>query len=163
MDSYSVDVNNEYQKAKSTFLRYSLSFSLLLTAIIVSDVLLVALAKEDYRINLIIAIIINILFVWAAIYFFSNIYSEVNAKYRYFKGYDSGLHPVEEIIFIKQSDELSYVNGLYVYPVLVKYVSNLSEQEKIIYTLHKDLDLKEGDKLTVTTYQRILINAEKHS
>ena len=161
--NYSVDVSNEYQKAKSRLFRYSLAFSLLLTTLIVSDVLLVVLANEDYLVNLIISIIITILFTWMAIYFFSNIYSELNAKYRYYKGYDSGIQSTDEIVVLKKSDELCYINGLYAYPLMVKYVSTLGEQDKIIYTLDKDLDLTEGDKLTITTYQRILIKAEKHS
>ena len=161
--NYSVDVSNEYQKAKSRLFRYSLAFSLLLTALIVSDVLLVVLANEDYLVNLIISIIITILFTWMAIYFFSNIYSELNAKYRYYKGFDSGIQSTDEIVVLKKSDELCYINGLYAYPLMVKYVSTLGEQDKIIYALDKDLDLLEGDKLTITTYQRILIKAEKHS
>ena len=161
--NYCVDVNGEYQKAKSRFFRYSLVFSLLLTALIVGDVLLVVLADEDYLINLIISIVITILFAWGAIYFFTNIYSELNAKYRYYKGYDSGIQSTDEIVVLKMGDELCYINGLYVYPLIARYVSNLGGQDKIIYALDKDLDLKAGDKLTVTTYQRILIKAEKHS
>ena len=160
---YSVDVGNEYQKVKSTFYRLSLLFSFLLTAVIVADVLLVALANEDYLVNLIIAIIISVIFSWFTIYFITNIYSDINARYRYFKGYDSGLHPIEEVVFLKKSDEPCYLNGLYVYPLIVRFVSNLSQQDKIIYTLNKDLDYLEGDKLTITTYQRVLIKAEKHS
>ena len=68
-----------------------------------------------------------------------------------------------EVVFIKKSDELSYINGLYAYPMAVRFVSNLESKDKIIYTLDKDLDLEAGDKLTITTYQRILIKAEKHS
>ena len=161
--NYSVDVSNEYQKAKSRLFRYSLAFSLLLTALIVGDILLVVLANEEYLVNLIISIIITVLFTWMAIYFFTNIYSELNAKYRYYKGYDSGIQSTDEIVIIKKSDELCYINGLYAYPLMVKYVSSLGEQDKIIYALDKDLDLAEGDKLTIITYQRILIKAEKHS
>ena len=161
--NYSVDVSNEYQKAKSRLFRYSLAFSLLLTTLIVSDVLLVVLANEEYLVNLIISIIITILFIWFAIYFFTNIYSELNANYRYFKGYDSGIQSTDEIVVLKKSDELCYINGLYAYPLMVKYVSTLGEQDKVIYALDKGLDLLEGDKLTITTYQRILIKAEKHS
>lgn len=160
---YAVDVSNEFQKAKSKFFRYSLCFSLLLTAVLVGDVLLIVLANEDYLVNLIISIVLSILFAWFAIYFFTNIYNELNARYRYFKGYDSGIQETDEIVFIKKSDELCYINGLYAYPVLVRFVSNLADKEKVIYTLDKDLDLSDGDKLTVTTYQRILIKAEKHS
>ena len=161
--NYAVDVSNEYQKSKSTFFRYSLGFSILLTLVIVGDILLVVLANEDYLVNLIISIIISILFIWIAIYFFTNIYNELNAKYRYFKGYDSGIQETNEVVFIKKSDELSYINGLYAYPMAVRFVSNLESKDKIIYTLDKDLDLEAGDKLTITTYQRILIKAEKHS
>ena len=161
--SYAVDVSNEYQKSKSTFLRYSLGFAILLTLVIVGDVLLLALANEDYLVNLIISIIISVLFIWMAIYFFTNIYNELNAKYRYFKGYESGIQETNEVVFVKKSDELSYINGLYVYPVAVRYISNLENKDKVIYTLDKDLDLEAGDKITITTYQRILIKAEKHS
>ena len=161
--NYYVDVSNEYQKSKSTFFRYSLCFAILLTLVIVGDVLLLVLANEDYLVNLIISIIISILFIWIAIYFFTNIYNELNAKYRYFKGYESGIQETNEVVFIKKSDELSYINGLYAYPVAVRYVSNLEDKDKIIYTLDKDLDLEAGDKLTITTYQRILIKVEKHS
>ena len=161
--NYSVDISNEYQKAKSILFRYSLGFSLLMTAVIIGDVLLIVLADEDYLVNLIISIVITILFTWVATYFFTNIYSEINARYRYFKGYESGIKSTDEIVFIKKSDELTYINGLYAYPVAVRFVSNLVSQDKIIYSLDKDLDLSEGDKLTITTYQRILVKAEKHS
>ena len=161
--NYRVDVTNEYKLAKSSILRHSLLFSLLLTLVIVGDVLLVILAKEDYLINLIIAIVVTILFSWFAIYFFTNIYQDVNNKYRYYRGYESGLKPTEEVEFLKKSDELCYINGLYVYPLYVRYAIGLSRQDKVIFTLDQNLDFEMGDKLTITTYQRILIEAEKHA
>ena len=161
--NYRVDVTNEYKLAKRAMLKHSLLFSLLLTLVIVGDVLLVILAKEDYLINLIIAIVVTILFSWFAIYFFTNIYQDVNNKYRYYKGYESGLKPTEEVEFLKKSDELCYINGLYVYPLYVRYAIGLSRQDKVIFTLDNNLDYEMGDKLTITTYQRILIEAEKHA
>ena len=163
MANYCVDVNGEYLKAKSKIFRYSLLFSILLTLVIVGDVLLVTFASEDYLLNLIIACVITVLFIWFAIYFISNVFGDIDARYRYFKGYQSGIQSVDEIIFIKQSDELCFVNGLYVYPLHVKYVSNFTEQERIIYTLEKDCGYALNDKLTIVTYQRILLKAEKHS
>ena len=82
---------------------------------------------------------------------------------RYYKGYEGGIKSTDEVMVIKSSEELTYLNGLYVYPVLVKYIDNLSSKEKIIYSLSKELGYQEGDKLTITTYQRILIEAEKRS
>ena len=160
---YQVDVNKEYQKAKSNYLRLSLIFSSIFACVLVADVLLILLAGEDYQINLIIAIIVSILFLWFAIYFFTNIYPDINNIYRYFKGYDSGLKPTDEVIFLEYSDELAYINGLYVYPLIVKYVSNLEGTDKIIYSFENNLNVKKGDKLTVTTYQRIILKMEKHS
>ena len=90
MDSYSVDVTEEYQKAKKTFLIASLIFSSLFTIVLVIDILLVALANEEYQANLIISIVITSLFAWFAIYFFTSIYQDINNRYRYFKGYQSG-------------------------------------------------------------------------
>ena len=156
-------MKQEYQKAKSNYLRLSLIFSSIFTCVLVADVLLILLAGEDYQINLIIAIIVSILFLWFAIYFFTNIYPDINNIYRYFKGYDSGLKPTDEVIFLEYSDELAYINGLYVYPLIVKYVSNLEGTDKIIYSFENNLNIKKGDKLTVTTYQRIILKMEKHS
>ena len=160
---YQVDVKQEYQKTKSNYLRLSLMFSSIFTCVLVADVLLILLAGEDYQINLIIAIIVSILFLWFAIYFFTNIYPDINNIYRYFKGYDSGLKPTDEVIFLEYSDELAYINGLYVYPLIVKYVSNLEGTDKIIYSFENNLNVKKGDKLTVVTYQRIILKMEKHS
>ncbi len=159
---YSVDVKNEYQVVKSKLFRISLLFSLILTAILVADVLLVTLSKENYIPYLIVSIVITISFAWFAIFFFTNIFSETNNKYRYFKGYELGLHPTEEVEFLRQSDELCYINGLYVYPVYVRYMSNLSAQDKVIFSLKNDLPYEMGDKLTLVTYQRVIISAEKH-
>ncbi len=161
--NYRVDINEEYKKAKSTYLKYSLLFSLILTLVLGADVLLVILAKEDYTVNLIIAIIITILFGWFTIFFFTSIFGDINNRYRYFKGYEEGLKPVEEIEFLKKSDELCYINGLYVYPIYVRYFIGLSVQDKVIFTLKNNLEYEMGDKLTIKTYQRILIEAEKHS
>ena len=111
---------------------------------------------------MIITMVVTILFSGFAIFFFTVIYSEVNAQYRYYRGYDSGLKSTDEVEFVKQGEELCYINGLYVYPVVVRYISNLTCQDKIIYTLKEQLHFQEGDKLTITTYQRILINAERH-
>ena len=160
---YSVDVNKEYQKAKSKLFRQSLLFSFVLAITIIADVLLVMLAGEDYLVNLIIAIVITILFSYFAIFFFANIYPETNGQYRYFKGYSSGIQPTEEVIFLKKYDELSYINGLYVYALVVRYASNIKSEDKVIYCLSNDLSLNEGDKLTISTYQRILLKAEKHA
>ena len=161
---YSVNVNKEYQIIKSKLFRSSLLFSLIFTIVLVADVLLVTLANEEYLVNLIISIVISVLFTWFAIFFLSNIYSDMNAKYRYYKGYEGVLKPTDEVIFIKMSDELCYINGLYVYPLMVKYITNtLKEEDKIIFTQSKDLGYVEGDKLTITTYQRIIIQAEKHA
>ena len=160
---YQVDVNKEYQKAKSNFLRYSLLFSLIFSLVLVTDVLLILFAGEDYQVNLLITIIISILFLWFAIFFFTNIYQDINNRYRFFKGYDSGIKPTDEVIFLASSDELAYVNGIYVYPLMVKYVSILEEVEKIIYSFNKEINYEQGDKLTITTYQRIILKMEKHS
>ena len=160
--NYRVDVEREYQKVKSKLFRLSLLFSLILTVVIASDVLLVILSKEDYLIQLIVAIIITSAFTWFTIFYFSNIYNEVNAKYRFYKGYGSGIHPVDEVIFVHQGEELTYINGVYAYPVSVEYVSTLSSKEKIIYVTEKNLGYEKGDKLTIETYQRILLKAEKH-
>lgn len=160
---YSLDIQYEYHKAKSVFLRLSLFFSSLFTLILIADVLLVSLAGEDYLPNLLISIILTILFVWFSIFFFTNIYGEVNNKYRFFKGYESGIKPTEEVEFLKKSDELCYINGVYAYPLYVRYAIGLDRQDKVIFTFNNNIEFEMGDKLTITTYQRILIKAEKHS
>lgn len=160
---FSVDVQNEYQNAKSTFLKWSLLFSSLFTLTLVGDVLLILLAGEYYTVNLVIAIVISILFSWFALFFFTNIYGEINNKYRYFRGYESGIKPTEEVEFLDKSEELCYINGLYVYPIYVRYAIGLNRIDKVIFTFKNNIDFKMGDKLTINTYQRILIKAEKHS
>ncbi len=159
---YRVDIENEYKKAKSTFLRQSLLFSLILTLVLIGDVLLVTLSGENYVANLIIAAVITTLFSWYAIFFFTNIYGEINSRYRFYKGYDSGLKPVEEVEFLSQRGEILYVNGLYVYELSVRYFEGITHQDKIIYCFDKT-NFEAGDKLTIETYQRIIIKADKHS
>ena len=161
--SYSVDINEEYKKSKSRLLRYSLLFSLVLAATLVADTLLVVFSKENYTVNLVIAIVITSLFGWFAIYFFTNIYRELNTRYRYFKGYESGVKAVEEVQFLGQDSELHYVNGLYVYPIHIRSYDGLKTVDKTIYVLNYDLGYKAYDRLTITTYQRILIESESHS
>ena len=158
---YQVDIANELKQAKSKFLRHSLIFSAVFTLVVVADILLVVLSKEEYRPQMAIAIAITIIFSWYAIYFFSNIYTELNARYRYFKGYDSGLKPVEEVIFLRKDNELTPINGLYAYPLHVRYINNLSCKDKVIYSFD-DVNYQEGEKLTIETYQRILVKAESH-
>ena len=160
---YSVDINEEYKRSRSKLIRYTLLFSLVLAMTLTADTLLVVLSKDNYTIFLIIAIVITTLFSWFAIYFFTNIYSEINARYRYFKGYESGVKSTEEVELISKEKELCYVNGLYVYPIRIRSFEGLKVVDKIIYTLNENLDYKEYDKLTITTYQRILIEAENHS
>lgn len=161
--NYSVNIQQEYQKARSVFLRWSLAFSGLLTLVLIADILLVSLAGEFYTVNFIISVIITIIFAWIAIFFFTNIYGDVNNRYRYFKGYESGLKEHEEVEFIKKSDELCYINGLYVYPLYVRYSIGLNRIDKVIFTFDSNVGYEMGDNLTITTYQRILIKAEKHS
>ena len=160
--NYQLDVSKGYQVSKKHFLLLSLLFSLIFTAILVADVLLVVLAPENYIICLIISIVITILFAWFAIYFFYNIYADVNNEYRFYKGYESGLKEMEEVIYIEQDIELTYINGLYAYPVHVYYIAGLEKIKKVIFTVKK-LDYQKGDKLSVITYRRILVKAEPHS
>lgn len=159
---YSVDVSSEYQQIKSKYFRYSLLFSSILTAVLIGDVLLITLSKEHYKLCMVIAIVITVIFSWFAIFFFTNIYKDINERYRYFKGYESGIKSTEEVEVLNLSEEQCLVNGLYVYPLFIRSYSGLTSTDKIIYSLEKNLDYKPGDKLTVTTYQRILITAERH-
>lgn len=161
--NYQMDVSKGYQAAKKRLLTLSLLFSLLFSAVIITDVLLVSLANEDYLVNLIISIVITILFAWFAIYFFYNIYDDVHGEYRFYKGYESGLKENRKVIFKEQVNELIYINGLYAYPVHVTVIDGLERVEKNVYTIEKDLGYKAGDKLTVITYGRILVKAEPHS
>ena len=161
--NYSVNIEQEYQKAKSIFLRWSFAFSGIFTLTLISDILLISLAGEHYTVNLVISIVITTIFAWGAIFFFTNIYGDVNNRYRYFRGYASGLKSEEEVEFLKKSDELCYINGLYAYPVYVRYSVGLSKTDKVIFAFKNDIDFEMGDSLTITTYQRILIKAEKHS
>ena len=159
---YSLDVNGEYKSVKSKLLRLSLLFSLILTIVIIGDVLLIALSKDNYIVQYIIASIITVLFAWFAIYFFFNIFNKVNNRYRYFKGYQNGLTQTDEVEFIKQGSDMVYINGVYAYPLFLRFTSGLEQKDKIIYTLEENLHYEMGDKLTITTYQRILIQAERH-
>lgn len=160
--TYRVDYEHEYKVVKSKLFRLSLLFASILTIIIISDVLLITLSKENYVPFMIISMVITILFSWFAIFFFSNIYNEVNAEYRYYKGIESGLKPTEEVELLQISNEPCYMNGLIVYPLFVKFISTLSTQDKIIYRIDKSFNYQPGDKLTITTYQRILLSAERH-
>ena len=65
------------------------------------------------------------------------------------------------MIYINQDTELTYINGLYAYPVHVAYINGLEKTNKVIYTIEK-LDYRQGDKLSVITYRRILVKAELH-
>lgn len=159
---YCLDVEFEYKKAKSILFRISLLFSIIFALIIIGDVLLIALAGEDYLVNYIIASIITVLFAWGAIFFFINIFNPKNLEYRYYKGFESGEKPVEEVEFLKKSNELSYINGLYVYPIYVRYMIGLNRQDKVIFVHDNNLPYEMGDRLTITTYRRILVKAEKH-
>ena len=157
--NYLLDVSKEYQTAKKSLFILSSLFSLLFSAVLIIDVLLVVLANEDYLVNLIISIVITISFAWFAIYFFSNIFNDANARYLYFKGYESGLKEEGRVELLKIDDELQYMNGLYVYAVTVKYIDGLEETEKVIYTINKDFGYRIGDKLNILTYRRVLVKA----
>ena len=159
--NYQLDVSKGYQVSKKHFLLLSLLFSLIFTVVLISDVLLVVLSNENYIVALIISIVITVLFAWFAIYFFYNIYSDVNNEYRFYKGYESGLKEIGEVIYINQDTELTYINGLYAYPVHVAYINGLEKTNKVIYTIEK-LDYRQGDKLSIITYRRILVKAELH-
>lgn len=159
---YSVDVSDEYKKSKSKLLRCSLLFAGILTIVLVTDVLLIVLSNENYIASLIIAIIITSLLSWFIIFFFSSLYGDINKKYRYFKGYDSGEKSIEEIEVLSKVGGMCHVNGVYAYPIRVRSFDGLKSVEKVIYTFDDSINIQEGDKLTITTYQRIIIEAESH-
>ena len=163
--NYQLDISKNYQSARKRMTLLSLSFSLVFSLVLIADVLLVIFANEDYKLNLIIATIISILFTWAAIFFFGNFYNEALEKYLFYKSYESGLKEEAEVIFEKQIDKQVMTtnrNGLITYPVHVTYIDGLTKTHKVICTVEKDLGFKEGDKLTIITYQRVIIKAERH-
>lgn len=160
--TYCVDTNKQYNLAKKKYLKFSLLFAGILAAVLLADSLLVILAGENYTLNYIFATIITILFSWFAIYFFTTIYKDINYNYRYFKGINSGLTQKDEVIYINKENELCQINGLYVYPLRVRYVEGINEEEKIIFSIDENINFEKGDKLTISTYQRILLKAERH-
>ena len=117
--NYQLDISKEYQNARKKVTLLSLAFSLIFSLILIADVLLVIFANEDYKLNLIIAIIISILFAWGAIFFFPNFYNDTFQKYSFYKGYESGLKETAEVEFDEQINEPVVKNGLYTYPVHV--------------------------------------------
>ena len=159
--NYQLDISKEYQNARKKVTLLSLAFSLIFSLILIADVLLVIFASEDYKLNLIIAIIISILFAWGAIFFFPNFYNEAFQKYSFYKSYESGLKETAEVEFDEQINEPVVKNGLYTYPVHVTYIDGLDKTSKVIYVTEK-LNFKRGDKLTITTYQRVIIKVESH-
>ena len=159
---YSVDVEYEYKKSKSKLLRCSLLFASILTTTLVADILLIVLSNENYIASLVIAIIITVLLSWFIIFFFSSLYGDMNKRYRYFKGYESGEKSTEEVQVLTKIGDMCRINGLYAYPIRVKSFDGLTSVEKVIYVLNNSLDVKEDDRLTITTYQRIIIEAESH-
>ena len=68
----------------------------------------------------------------------------------------------DEVIFKEQINELTYINGLYAYPVHITVINGLEKVDKVIYTVNKDLGYQDGDKLSTVTYSRILVKAERH-
>jgi hypothetical protein len=162
--NYQLDISKEYQNARKKVTILSLAFSLIFSLILIADVLLVIFANEDYKLNLIIAIIISVLFTWGVIFFFPNFYNDTFQKYSFYKGYESGLKEIAEVEFDKEINEPINrdKNGLYLYPVHVTYIDGLNKTNKVIYTLEMNLGFKKGDKLTITTYQRVIIKAEPH-
>lgn len=160
--SYSLDISKEYNAANKSVWTYSLIFSLTLTLTLIGDVLLVIFSNNDYLANYILSTLLTIIFGWWAIFFFTSIYKDINERYRYYKYIESGIKEESEVIFIEEIKDLTYVNGLYVYPIRVKYLLGISEEEKIIYTLEDKLDFNKGDKLSISTYQRILLKADKY-
>lgn len=159
---YSVDVEYEYKKSKSKLLRCSLLFASILTVVLVADTLLIIFSKENYIPSLIIAIIITSLLSWFIIFFFSSLYSDMNKRYRYFKSYESGEKSIEEIEVLSKVGGMCHVNGVYAYPIRVRSFDGLKSVEKVIYTFDDSINIQEGDKLTITTYQRIITQAESH-
>lgn len=162
--TYQLDISKEYLNARKVMRLFSISFALIFSIVLITDVLLVIFANEDYLINLIIAIVISILFTWFAIFFIPNFYNDAFNKYRFYKGYESGLKEVAEVEFVKEDIEITSTNknGLYTYPVHVTYIDGLTRTDKVICSINKDLGFKKGDKLTITTYRRVIIKAESH-
>lgn len=162
--TYQLDISKEYLNARKVMRLLSTSFALIFSLVLIADVLLIVFANEDYLINLIITIVVSILFAWFAIFFISNFYSDAFNKYRFYKGYESGIKEVAEVEFVKEDTEETSTNknGLYAYPVHVTYVDGLNRTDKVICSFNKDLGFKEGDKLTITTYRRVIIKAELH-
>ena len=117
--------------------------------------------KHSYRATILLGLM---LFAMGAMFFFPNFYNDIFKKYTFYKSYESGLKEIAEVEFDKEINEPINrdKNGLYLYPVHVTYLDGLSKTNKVIYTLEKDLNFKKGDKLTITTYQRVIIKAESH-
>ena len=159
---YSVDVNDEYKKSKSKLLRCSLLFAGILAIVLVADTLLIVLSKQNYLPFLIIAIVITTLFSWFAIFYFSSIYGDLNKRYRYFKGYEIGEKSTEEVQVLSKIGGICHVNGVYAYPIRVRSFDGLKAVDKVIYVFDDSLKITEDDRLTITTYQRIIVQAESH-
>ena len=102
------------------------------------------------------------LFLFFAIFFFFSLYPDMNKRYRYFKGYESGEKSTEEVEVLIKTGDMCRINGLYAYPIRVRSFDGLNNVDKVIYVFDNSLDIEQNDRLTVTTYQRIIIEAESH-
>lgn len=155
-----VDVNNEYKKAKTKMNNATVLFIILFALTIIISYVLIITRENHVKLNMIFTMIVSIAFVFYAISFFSLSYPGLNNALRFYEGFERGIK-VTDIVKIKSIDnEIKEVNGFDCYPMHITVFDGIDEADKTVYVFDRNININKKDKLSLTSYQRIVISIE---
>lgn len=152
-----IDMEN-FKKQCTNRYRFCLFGSVIfLLLVIVGDILLIVFSNDYYLANLIIAIAITCIGVWAFIFYLTNLYTPITYMYEVAKKYSK--FNVSEGYFTVVEPKEILKNKIEFKAIKVSYVDGNNTYTRDLLLL-KDVDFAKDTKIKAKVYQNFLIGYE---
>lgn len=156
-----IKVSEFKKKAKKRYYLH-LIFSLVITAVVTAGLLL-SLFLSPFELQqpfMIINIVVSVLFMLAAIFYFANVFPIISHYYKYYKSMNEvGLDHRRSRTYLgeRESKNINYVK----YRVLLfSYKEGENEYKEDLYLLDSDVEFKEGGNYKIATYRNVIVKSE---
>ena len=145
------------KQSKFRFVLSLIVVALLFILMAAGDVLLIVLSPEKFIVNLILAIIVSVIVVWAIIFYFSMMYTQLRYMYEISKKY-SKFNESEGYFTVIEEKEITK-NKVTFKALKVSYVDGGATYTRDLLLLD-DVSLEKDTKIKAKIYQNFLTGYE---
>ena len=156
-----IDVDKYKKKSKIRFIVHLICLSLLIAGVVIGSVFSLIKSPLDYRLNLILNIDIDSLFICFLIFYFFNVFPVVVHYYKIFKNANHVAYEHRRHLRYEEERNIKTINNIRFRTLNFSYKEGEGTYQDNLYVLDNDIQLIVGKEYSIYTYRNIIVKLEE--